>query len=65
MMIDAHQHYWKLQRGDYGWQAGSFTDMLGMAGASLPSDMTGAQIEAIFDGNAVRTYRLKVKETQE
>jgi len=19
MIIDAHQHYWKLQRGDYGW----------------------------------------------
>jgi len=46
-------------------QAGSFTDMLGMVGAALPSEMTGAQIEAIFGGNAVRTYRLKMKETQE
>ena len=19
MRIDAHQHYWKIDRGDYGW----------------------------------------------
>ncbi|MFD0619598.1 amidohydrolase family protein [Paenibacillus sp. GCM10027629] len=43
-------------------QAGSFTDMLGMVGAALPFDMTEAQIEAIFGGNAVRTYRLQMKE---
>ena len=43
-------------------QAGSFTDMLEMVGATLPTGLTEAQIKAIFGGNAVRTYRLKVKE---
>jgi len=34
-------------------------------GAVLPSDMTVAQIEAIFGENAVWIYRLQLKEIKE
>ncbi|ASS66814.1 MULTISPECIES: amidohydrolase family protein [unclassified Paenibacillus] len=27
MKIDAHQHYWKLQRGDYGWLAPELAEL--------------------------------------
>ncbi|SVA93573.1 uncharacterized protein METZ01_LOCUS146427, partial [marine metagenome] len=25
MRIDSHQHYWKINRGDYGWMSPDFT----------------------------------------
>ncbi|HEY4145465.1 amidohydrolase family protein [Pinirhizobacter sp.] len=41
MIVDAHQHYWKPSRGDYGWLAG--------APASLRQDFLPQDIAAIRD----------------
>jgi L-fuconolactonase len=38
MRIDAHQHYWKLNRGDYGWLS---PDVPVLFKDYLPEDLTG------------------------
>ena len=36
MRVDAHQHYWKLSRGDYGWLT---PDMEVLYRDYLPADL--------------------------
>ena len=39
MRVDAHQHYWKLSRGDYGWLT---PDMEVLYRDYLPADLSPA-----------------------
>ncbi len=41
-MIDAHQHFWRVQRGDYGW----LTPELG----ALYRDFAPADLEPVHPG---------------
>lgn len=46
MRIDAHQHFWQLARGDYGW--------LDQAPAAIRRDFDPADLEPLLDAAAVQ-----------
>lgn len=48
--IDAHQHYWKLSRGDYDWMT---PDMTALYRDFLPDDLLPALRRAGLDGTIV------------
>ena len=59
MKIDAHQHFWQISRGDYGW----LTPEIGEIYRDfLPADLTPILKDAGIDGTIwFRRHRLRPK----
>lgn len=61
MRIDAHQHYWKISRGDYGWIT---PDIPRLYRDYLPSDLAPHLRAHGLDGNIVVQAAPTVEETE-
>lgn len=60
MTIDTHQHFWKLDRGDYGWLT---PDLAPLYRDYLPDDLAPLLHEAGIDGTVVVQAAATVAET--
>ena len=49
MRIDAHQHFWRLSRGDYRWLEGDAPALAPLRRDFLPADLLGALASAQLD----------------
>ncbi|MEM9010975.1 MAG: amidohydrolase family protein [Pseudomonadota bacterium] len=47
MKIDAHQHFWAMARGDYGWMEGN------PAAAPIRRDVTPAEMRPLLDAHGI------------
>ncbi|RKP52902.1 amidohydrolase [Cohnella endophytica] len=61
MKIDAHQHYWKLSRGDYGWLT---PDLSILYKDFLPGDLEPILSECGFDKTIVVQAAATIEETE-
>lgn len=60
MRIDAHQHFWALERGDYGWLT---PDLVGIYRDFLPDDLTPLLASHDIDGTVLVQAAPTVAET--
>lgn len=61
MIIDSHQHFWQLDRGDYGWLT---PDLAPLYRDYLPDDLAPLLQEAGVDGTIVVQAAATVAETE-
>lgn len=61
MIIDSHQHFWKLDRGDYDWLT---PDLAALYRDFLPEDLAPLLQEAGVDGTIVVQAAATVAETE-
>ena len=57
-IIDAHQHFWRLDRADYGWLTPALGALYRDFGPDDLAPLPEPERAAILGGNAVRAYRL-------